>query len=186
MSKDACICYPCSKQLKRNVGNKNFLPRWHPRQSDKPSCCSITGCKQAAKKRTQITLNEAEKIFKKPVAMFEVTDEEDIVCVRLCTEHYNTAYMHTHTPSSCAACNSKPRKGERFNRRCSSVDVINTYLRLVSNVPCHLTDESIICHSCYKHFLIISRNKNKIYPIYLLEVSRSLSETNLLIEKLNA
>ena len=108
-------------------------------------------------------LNIAEEIFHHPLATFEVTDQENTVSARLCIEHYNAVYIYTHPPSPCAACDSMPRKGERFNRYCPSVDVINTYmyLRLVCNTPCHLTDDSIICHCCYKHFLIIINNISK-------------------------
>ena len=158
VSKDVCVCYPCSKQLKRNIGNENFQPRWLDGPKDTLFRCGVSGCKHAGKKRTELVLNTVEEIFHHPLVTFEVTDQESTVSARLCIEHYNAVYSYTHPPSPCAACGSMPRKGERFNRHCSSLDVINTYLHLVCNAPCHLTDDSIICHSCYKHFLIIIHN----------------------------
>ena len=152
---------PCSKQIKRNIGNENYRPRWVIERKDTLFRCGISGCKQTAKKRTELPLNSVEEIFHRHVSSYEVTNEENMVSVWLCTQHYNAMYIHTHPPSPCSACDCMPRKGERFNRHCPSVDMVNTYLRLVCNVPCHLTEESTICQSCYKHFLIITNNINQ-------------------------
>ncbi len=56
----ACICYSCSKQIKRNATNPNFQPRWNPKMCQKTLKCSISKCisPRAYKRRGHATVHE--------------------------------------------------------------------------------------------------------------------------------
>ena len=41
IDQSACICYSCSKQIKRNTNNLNFQPRWKPKIVRETLKCSI-------------------------------------------------------------------------------------------------------------------------------------------------
>ena len=157
IDKTVCICYPCSKDIKRNINNMLFKPRWRKAEKKCNGRCAIQSCENTAIKNTHLASNEdVEKILERPVISFTVVDE--VVSVRLCQKHYNEVYCRLNLSSPCESCGSKPRKGEQFNRRCPRPESINTYLTIVSSEPSHLTEESIICPACYKHFVVIKQN----------------------------
>ena len=43
--------------------------------------CGVSGCKHAGKKRTEVVLNIADKIFHHPLVTFEITDQDNTVSV---------------------------------------------------------------------------------------------------------
>ena len=63
INKSACICSACSKQLKRNIANPNFMPRWR-KSSEKEnlSKCGLGNCHDYATKTT--TLASCEEMQK--------------------------------------------------------------------------------------------------------------------------
>ena len=113
------------------MGNENFRPRWHTRPQNTVHPCGVSTCKQSAQKKTSISLSLAENVFNEPLATFEVTNDSNVVNVRLCCVHYSSLYCFLHQPTPCAACNCLPIKGEQFKRHCTSVDIINTYEQVV-------------------------------------------------------
>ena len=151
IDKCACICYPCAKQMKRNINNPNYEPRWRSKPSTQQPQCSIKDCKNTLCKRTKLaSVEDIEHILQQPVVSFTV--EESVTTVGLCRDHYNLLYTQLHVSATCESCDAKPKKGECFTRHCPAPDSVNTYLSLLSSDPSHLTDESLICHACYKHF----------------------------------
>ena len=154
IDKSACICYSCSKQIKRSISNNpNFQPRWKPKIVKETLKCSIHICNEKLCKTTKLaSVEEIEEVLQQKVACFTV--EDDQVAVGLCRDHYNTLYTTLHPPHRlpCESCKIKPHKGQHFNRHCTSPDVVNAYLREVINYPSDLSRESILCLSCYMHF----------------------------------
>ena len=155
ISKTECICYCCSKQIKRNVSNKHFKPRWKvsPTTINK---CGIEGCTSEAKKNTQLA--SIEMVMGQPITSFTVAAEKTLV--PLCQVHYNEVY-HLLQPRTCDGCGIKARKGEHFNRHCHNVVAINTYLLVVTPDSSPITDKSRICRACYTHFKYIEKNLEK-------------------------
>ena len=125
IDKYVCICYACSKQLKRNVSNPKSEPRWKAKPTKPQSKCSIQNCDNAACKNTNLASgDQIERLIGKPIVAFTV--EEDASTVRLCQVHYNQLYVQLHLSSLCESCGGKPRKGEKFNRHCPEPNTINT------------------------------------------------------------
>ena len=146
------ICHCCSKQIKRNISNENFTPRWKSRHPT-TNKCGIGGCTSEAKKNTQLaSTEEIEMIMGQSVTSFTVAADRTIV--PLCQVHYNEVY-HLLQPITCDACGIKPRKEEHFNRHCPNLVAINAYLSVVATDPTPLTDKSRICRACYNHFKYI-------------------------------
>ncbi len=170
----ACICYSCSKQIKRNATNPNFQPRWKPKMCQKTLKCSISKCDEQFSKSTRLaSVEDIEQVLQQKVACFTVEDDHQ-VAVGLCRDHYNTLYTCLHSPQPCESCKIKPNKGQYFNRHCPSPDEVNTYLRRVSNYPSHLSKESLICLSCYKHFSIIANIKKEGINKYSSDLNREV------------
>ncbi len=74
---DACICYNCVKQLKRNKENHNFHPRW---KSNLPSLteakCSVHKClKIVAKHMKLASTTEVENVLELRLDSFTVVGE---------------------------------------------------------------------------------------------------------------
>ncbi len=160
IDKSACICYACSKQLKRNVGNTKFRPRWKQNSRQNAAKCSIQSCEHTAHKSTTLaTATEIEQLIGQPIVAFNV--EQDESSVSLCQAHYNYLYSQLTLPTPCESCGEKPKRGEKFNRHCPEPDSINTYLSIVTSDPSHLTDKSLVCTACYQHFRVIVGNIRK-------------------------
>ena len=151
INKTVCICYACYKQIQRNIHNTEFKPQWKKKSNIKTRTrCGIESCENTAIKTTHLASKEdIEHILDQPVMSFTVEDAE--ISVPFCQTHYNQLYTQLSISSPCKSCRGKPRKGERFNRRCPHPESINTYLTIVSSDPSHLTKDSIICTACYKH-----------------------------------
>ena len=78
--------------------------------------------------------------------------------VGLCRDHCNILYTQLHASATCESCGAKPKKGECFNRCCPAPDSVNMYLSLLTSDPSHLTNQSLICIACYKHFHQMLKN----------------------------
>ena len=132
INKTVCICYACYKQIQRNIHNTEFKPRWKKKSNIKTRTrCSIESCENTAIKTTHLASKEdIEHILDQPLMSFTVEDAE--ISVPLCQTHYNQLYTQLSISSPCKSCGGKPRKGERFNRRCPHPESINTYLTIVS------------------------------------------------------
>ena len=139
-----------------------FNHRWHKRKQKPTLRCVIQSCGNIAVKNTHLaSRSNIQSILNQPVTSFTV--EEEDISVPLCQMHYNQLYTQLNL-SPCEACGCKPRKGERFNRHCPNTNTINTYLRIVSSEPSNLTEESVICTACYKHFTAVIKDKKVTTP----------------------
>ena len=155
--KGSCICLACSKQLRRNVDNPKFQPRWHKREKTYEKCV-IHRCKNTAHRKTTLaSTDEIVQLIGEPIVQFTVSGETSTVS--LCQEHYNVMYKKLKASTPCDACGGTPKKGERFNRHCPEPCYINTYLGVISSESGTLTEQSIICTPCYKHFKLIFSNR---------------------------
>ncbi len=101
------------------------------------------------------SVEEIEEVFQQKVACFTVEGDQVTVglfvvittthctlsCILLLDYHVSPVKLnHAH-------------KGQHFNKYCTSPDVVNTYLRQVINYPSDLSGESLLCLSCYMHFI---------------------------------
>ncbi len=127
MDKCVCICYVCSKQLKRNTSYPRFQPRWRGRSNKSQTKCSIQSCENEAHKTTSLaSAQEVEHLIGHPIVSFTV--EHNASTVSLCQSHYNYLYIQLTRSMPCESCGREPRKGERFNRHCPEPGSIKTYL----------------------------------------------------------
>ena len=114
--KGSCICLACSKQLRRNVDNPKFQPRWLKREKTYEKCV-IHRCKNTAHRKTTLaSTDEIVQLIGEPIVQFTVSGETSTVS--LCQEHYNVMYKKLKASTPCDACGGTPKKGERFNRHC--------------------------------------------------------------------
>ena len=73
IEKTACICYACHKQIKRNINNDSFKPRWRKLESKESKRCGIADCKAIASKVTQMaTTEEIEYTLDQKVVSFTI------------------------------------------------------------------------------------------------------------------
>ena len=146
----ACICLPCVKQIQRNH-SKEFTPRWLPKPPVPLKLCNLEHCKCIVYAQTTlVTVDELEKCLKQKVNAFTVTSDQSN-SIGLCRQHYMLMYNTLHA-APCDSCLAKPKKGETFNRHCSSPEVVNEYLSHVSAENSQLTSASTVCLTCYKYF----------------------------------
>ena len=136
----ACICLPCVKQIQRNH-SKEFTPRWLPKPPVPLKLCNLEHCKCIVYAQTTlVTVDELEKCLKQKVNAFTVTSDQSN-SIGLCRQHYMLMYNTLHA-APCDSCLAKPKKGETFNRHCSSPEVVNEYLSHVSAENSQLTSAS--------------------------------------------
>ena len=157
VQREACICYSCTKQFKRNKENLKFQPRWKCTLPKEKIKCSIDKCDNRVHKHTKLASVEAieERLEDKAVSF---TVDEKQVSVGLCQVHCNALYSRLNPTHSCDSCKARPHAGQVFNRHCPSPEVVNTYLRLVINEHNQLSPDSLICTECYRHFSDIIKN----------------------------
>ena len=148
IDKSVCICYACTKQIRRSGNTPTFKPRWLKSSRPDHNRCGMKNCENGACKKTHLA--SCDQIETLPVVSFTI--ENDITSVPLCQQHYNQLYCQLHLASPCDSCGDKPKKGERFNRHCPEPTSINMYLAIVGDNPIALNEKSVICMACYKHF----------------------------------
>ena len=179
IDKHACICYACSKQVKRNINNPKFEPRWQSKPKVKAKC-SIQKCENTVSKKTNLASGEdIKQVLGQPIVSFTVGEDE--TTVGLCQAHYNQLYTQLSLSAPCESCGGKPKKGERFNRHCPAPDSVNTYLSIVSGNPCCLNEQSRICPACYNHFNLITTHiqKGKAATVSLTRESETQKNSDL-------
>ena len=118
----ACIYQACIMQVKHNIKNEHFHPRWLPKQNK-------TEQNKAA------VLNTAKTLFTGTLTSSVMrkwqklvfTVESNCAQVPLCQSHYNDMYTKAHTSNPCDSCRMKPRKGELFGRHCPAPDNLPKY-----------------------------------------------------------
>ena len=172
----ACICLPCVKQIQRNH-SKEFTPRWLPKPPVPLKLCNLEHCKCIVYAQTTlVTVDELEKCLKQKVNAFTVTSDQSN-SIGLCRQHYMLMYNTLHA-APCDSCLAKPKKGETFNRHCSSPEVVNEYLSHVSAENSQLTSASTVCLTCYKYLcgkcLRILPNQNHLLNFSLVAVNVKL------------
>ncbi len=93
----ACICQACILQVKKNLDNDNFRPRWLPKQAKTLEICCIENCKHPADKNTTlVTPEQLEKVLDIRVVAFTVGG--DGTQAPLCLSHYRDMYVKVYTP----------------------------------------------------------------------------------------
>ena len=153
IDKDKCICHACYKQIKCNVHNENFQPRWEAKLQTIPKCkCHIIDCEEDVYQNTDLaTPKEIESIVGSAICSPQDSGER----AGLCHKHYTLVYEMLHPPNLCASCGAKPTKEDKISRHCPNTEIINDYLFTISNEISTITDKSYICYACYKLFLSI-------------------------------
>ena len=147
-----CICYRCCLYVARTKDRDSFRPRWR-KGSEQRNCC-VQGCKKPWRSNTTTTdLETLEEILQEKVISMHV--DGAITSIGLCKDHYNKMYskVHAHEPDICTFCNTRSRRGEKFNRHCPEPELINNYINCISSEQLQLTADSILCYPCYKYFI---------------------------------
>ena len=110
VSKAACICHACLKQINRNVGNPTYHPRWRPKKEK--GVCAVEKCGTVMHRCTNLAdPTEVASLLKVRLTAFVVGDDGIGSSVPLCRSHYN----HLHSilrapPQRCESCGSKPKE----------------------------------------------------------------------------
>ena len=163
-----CICYRCCLYVARTKDSDSFRPSWR-KGSEQRNCC-VQGCKKPWRSNTTTTeLETLEEILQEKVISMHV--DGAITSIGLCKDHYNKMYskVHAYEPDICASCNTRSRRGEKFNRHCPEPDVINNYINCISSEQLQLTADSILCYPCYKYFIQITKNKSSQKQVDTIE-----------------
>ena len=158
----ACLCLPCVKQIQRNH-DRNFTPRWLLKPSLPPKSCSVETCKSIVHAQTSlVTVDELETRLREKVTSFTIQADQS-ASIGLCKEHYMQMYQSLHS-SPCDSCQAKPRKGQTFNRHCSSPEVVNEYVSGCAYFkqhtsafpdPRHPRHYFIVCVMLHQHMIIM-------------------------------
>ena len=161
LSQTACICLPCIKQIKRNVNNPGFSPRWCTKAPKPVPKCNIDNCQHSIYRNTNlVSVTELQQILGENVTAFMIECYSESspsaptppASIGLCQEHYQKMYAHLHKTDSCDSCGGKARKGESYSRHCPAPHIINNYLNHISGESRTLTSSSKLCYTCYKYF----------------------------------
>ena len=105
----ACICLPCAKQVKRNVSNPNFHPRWLPKQPKIEKRCCIENCSKSVYKNTNLANPEdIHKVLQERVVAFSF--EQSGSSIGLCKEHYLLLYSDYTSSLPVSRVMQSPRK----------------------------------------------------------------------------
>jgi len=156
---EACICHACYKQVQRNLENPDYHPRWRDK-TQSIDICSIENCNESAYRHTAIASPQNIELLvgKKLVSLPSTSSEQ--VRTSLCQQHYTLVHTSIHTRQPCESCGCKPKWSEKeYFRHCSSPEVINSYMSMISGEVSELTASSTICMSCYRLFNAISSGK---------------------------
>ena len=149
----SCICYNCVKWWEQNNSRPSAVPPWASKQKNERRC-QMEKCSNPWHSNSYLTsVSEAEETLGERAEAFCITSQANTI--GLCREHYNALYTLVRPGQSCAFCGVKGKT----NRRCPSVDVINTYLSYILEEHELLTADNHICLTCYKYFHHIASNK---------------------------
>lgn len=161
LSNVSCICQACMKQVKRNVNNENFHPRWLGKQPQTQTQCCILNCNKVTYSFTSLLSPDQLK------QVLDVSLEVDVPHdqLPLCQSHYNEMYRGITGSQPCDSCGVKPRKGEYFVRHCPSPGLVNIHLNNITDDHRALTNKSNICLPCYKYINSIVQKENMVRSI---------------------
>ena len=118
-----CICRTCSDDLKRNIGNTNYIPRWVGKRQSGVSAVkyNIKGCHQPYQGIKYCSLGTTGQLIE--LLYCEVGDLVPDKGILLCTIHYNE-FFRALNPQTCASCGNKVRE----IRHPPNPDLINSIL----------------------------------------------------------
>ena len=145
---NSCICQPCIKQVKRNLDNSSFTPRWSPKPPKPTKVCCIKQCQQPLYSNTNLVSAEQLQTFSENITSFSISASASQTSLALCKHHYLSMYQHLNAPTPCCSCGAKPKKGTYFNRHCSKLELINNYLSHMTDDTLNLTASSTIVCQC--------------------------------------
>lgn len=109
----ACICLPCTRQLKRLDTNPTLRPRWFPKTMKTARKCDGQKCTNTIYRSTNpASIDENEHLHERIDANLSKSS------VDLCWGHYQHTYWALHdTCRPCDCCGAKPTKGEHWTRQ---------------------------------------------------------------------
>ena len=142
----SCVCKVCTDDIKRNMHNINYTPRW---RKSKPTC-KVIGCKNKLGVKLCRVTDSAS------IAQLLKTKLEDTRAgITLCTDHYNLVYRSLPEKASllvhqkCKICNNDLSK-KSDHHHCPNPLKIKEYLRETVGCDINITGADLICVTCYE------------------------------------
>ena len=155
ISPSNCICKACADDVKRNMHEDDYTPRW---RKTKPKC-KVIGCKNVhGIKLCNITNNA------KIEELLEL--DKTTTAITLCTDHYNVVYrllpekVNLLAHQKCKTCSREVSKKMDYHH-CPDPQKIKEYLRDTIGCDVDISSADIICLTCYKAHKIILEHENE-------------------------
>ena len=146
ISPSSCICKACADDVKRNMYETDYTPRW---RKSKPKC-KVIGCKNIHGIKQCYVTNNA-----KIEDLLEL--DKTTTGITLCTDHYNVVYrslpekVNLLAHQKCKTCNREIHVSKKTDyHHCSDPQKIKRYLQDTTGCETDINSADIICLTCYK------------------------------------
>ena len=155
---DSCICRNHRIEAKRNLNNTQHIPTWKERGKE-----NVTGCIEAV--HCKCTYPECSTTSQNARIIIPIDREtfcnalgncSDNVPVAVYKVHYQRIYRQIYQHHPCAGCDAKPKAREGpYTRHSPDALTVCQYLNERTEFEVNLTQEDILCKSCYNTHLVI-------------------------------
>ena len=155
ISQSSCICKVCADDVKRNMHEDDYTPRW---RKTKPKC-KVIGCKKVNGIKLCNVTNNA-----KIEQLLEL--EKTTTGITLCTDHYNIVYrslpekVNLLAHQKCKTCNREISKKTDYHH-CPDPQKIKEYLRDTVGCDVDINSADMVCLTCYKAHKTILEQENE-------------------------
>ena len=132
-----CICRRCAENVRKHMGEESYVPVWKKSvEKVRQSCLVVTCENEGTKGSAFIPYSVISEVL-------ECNMHQDAPKT-LCDAHYKVVYnVWTGSQSACSSCGRRPKRHERFTRKCPNPELISRILNLETVIA------SNICKSCY-------------------------------------
>ena len=132
-----CICRRCAENVRKHMGEESYVPVWKKSvEKVRQSCLVVTCENEGTKGSAFIPYSVISEVL-------ECNMHQDAPKT-LCDAHYKVVYnVWTASQSACSSCGRRPKRHERFTRKCPNPELISRMLNLETVIA------SNICKSCY-------------------------------------
>ena len=155
-----CICRNCEKDLKKGIGNTEYIYRWQQPKEKKE--CIVPDC--ANKKQSGITTNICTLAEACSMLNFDAATDTDII---LCNAHYRQLHRLIHAKDNmytdkckCYTCGATIKVSTV--RHSPDPCAITNYYCTILGMSVSINKEDKICKSCYNVQLAILKECTEI------------------------
>ena len=154
----ACICRPCAENIRKNIGNENYHPRWKPHAPKQIQYCMVEGCTNTAAKCSHpASKSETSLLLHCPLK--ESTVDNDTL--PLCNSHYSSLYDNLRR-KPCVQCQINPPRGTNFTHTSPNPVLLTAYLHSHTDFIGTIGERDKLCKTCYNFQLSVTQEATTV------------------------